>query len=253
MSALRFNTEELLGRFEDRRDVKNLAGKYVMSLLLKKEPTMLQDLWSARDDISLGVNSGYYAGREALTAYYASIDAATKAKAQVLKKVFPEDLGEYSDEKLYGRGPMEIRSLDNAIIEIADDGATAKAFFYVFGLVTDITERGPISNWVLGSCCFDFIRENDQWRIWHVLYLEDVDTPAGKKWGDPNAIEQFPLMPEFKAMADVNVTEPNAPATLRSLYTGSRPFTKLPKVPEPYDTFENTFSYGADSEEAWRQ
>ena len=39
-----------------------------------------------------------------------------KKKAQVLKSVFPEDLGEYSDEKLYGRGPMEIRSLDNAVI-----------------------------------------------------------------------------------------------------------------------------------------
>ena len=192
MSTLNFNTEELVGRFEDRRDVKNLAGKYVMSLLLKKEPTILADLWSSRDDISLGVNGGYYAGREALEAYYASIDAATKKKAQVLKEVFPEDLGEYSDEKLYGRGPMEIRSLDNAIIEIATDGKTAKGFFYVFGLVTDISQRGPISNWVLGSCCFDFIREQDTWKIWHVLYLEDVNTPAGKKWGDPQSSGAVP-------------------------------------------------------------
>ena len=250
MSTLRFNTQELVGRFEDRRDVKNLAGKYVMSLLLKKEPTILRDLWSARDDISLGVNGGYYAGRQALEGYYASIDAATKKKAQVLKEVFPEDLGEYSDEKLYGRGPMEIRSLDNAIIEVADDGETAKAFFYVFGLVTDITERGPISNWVLGSCCFDFIREAGAWKIWHVLYLEDVDTPAGKKWGDPAAIEQFPEMTEFAAMKDVAIAPPNQPMELRQLYTGARPFTKLPKVPEPYDTFTNTFSYGAESQEA---
>ena len=57
MSFLKFNTEQLVGRFEDRRDVKNLAGKYVMSLLLKKEPTMLADLWSGREDISLGINS----------------------------------------------------------------------------------------------------------------------------------------------------------------------------------------------------
>ena len=114
MSFLKFNTEQLVGRFEDRRDVKNLAGKYVMSLLLKKEPTMLADLWSGREDISLGMNSGYYAGRTAVESYYASIDAATRQKAQVVKSVFPEDLGEYSDEKLYGRGPMEIRSLDNA-------------------------------------------------------------------------------------------------------------------------------------------
>ncbi len=252
MSTLNFNTEELVGRFEDRRDVKNLAGKYVMSLLLKKEPTILSDLWSGREDISLGVNGGYYAGRKALEDYYASIDAATKKKAQVLKKVFPEDLGEYSDEKLYGRGPMEIRSLDNAIIEIADDGKTAKGFFYVFGLVTDISERGAVSNWVLGSLCMDFIRENDVWKIWHTLYLEDVDTPAGKKWGDPKAIEEFPENPLFAEMKGTVLAQPNRPMELRTLYTGSRPFTKLPRVPEPYDTFENTFSYGAESQEALR-
>lgn len=250
MSFMKFNTEELVGRFEDRRDVKNLAGKYVMSLLLKKEPTILKDLWSSREDISLGVNGGYYAGRQALEGYYASIDALTKKKAQVLKKVFPEDLGAYSDEKLYGRGPMEIRSLDNAIIEVADDGKTAKGFFYVFGLVTDISERGPVSSWVLGSICFDFIREDEEWKIWHALYLEDIDTPAGKKWGDPKAIEQFPEMPEFAEMEGEAVVAPNVPMELRSLYTGARPFTKLPRVPEPYDTFENTFSYGAESQEA---
>ena len=170
----------------------------------------------------------------------------------MVKSVFPEDLGEYSDEKLYGRGPMEIRSLDNAIIEVADDGATAKGFFYVFGLVTDITTRGPISSWVLGSICFDFIRESDQWKIWHVLYLEDVDTPAGKKWGNLNAIEEFPEMPGFAAMKNVKLAQPNVPMELRALYTGSRPFAKLPKVPEPYDTFEHTFSYGAESQEALR-
>lgn len=252
MSFMKFNTEELVGRFEDLRDVKNLAGKYVMSLLLKREPTIMEDLWSCREDVSLGVNAGYYAGQKALKEYYQSVDAATKHKAQVLKKVFPEDLGEYSDEKLYGRGPMEIRSLDNAIIEIADDGKTAKGFFYVFGLVTDISTRGAVSNWVLGSLCIDFIREEDQWRLWHVLYLEDVNTPAGKKWGDPGVIEQFPVMEQFGDMEGVVLTQPNEQKELRKLYSGTRPFTKLPKVPEPYDTFENTFSYGADSQEGWK-
>jgi hypothetical protein len=119
-------------------------------------------------------------------------------------------------------------------------------------LVTDISERGAISNWVLGSLCVDFIRENDAWKLWHVLYLEDVDTPAGKKWGDPKAIEEFPPMKEFAAMAGTELAKPNKPMALREFYTGSRPFTKLPKVPEPYDTFENTFSYGAESQEALR-
>ena len=83
-----------------------------------------------------------------------------------------------------------------------------------------------------------------------MLYLEDIDAPAGKKWGDLNAIEQFPEMPEFAAMKGTALEQPNVAMELRQLYTGSRPFTRLPKVPEPYDTFENTFSYGAESQEA---
>ena len=165
-----------------------------------------------------------------------------------VQKIYPE---------IGGKDPrplMEasVHTLFTDIIEVADDGATAKGFFYVFGLVTDITTRGPISNWVLGSICFDFIRENDQWKIWHALYLEDIDTPAGKKWGNLDAIQEFPEMPEFAAMKDVKLAEPNVPMNLRALYTGSRPFAKLPKVPEPYDTFEHTFSYGAESQEALR-
>lgn len=120
----------------------------------------------------------------------------------------------------------------------------------MFGLVTDISERGAVSNWVLGSICFDFIREHDTWKIWHVLYLEDVDTPAGQKWGDQKAMDAFPPMKEFADMAGTELEKPNRPMELRALYSADRPFTKLPKVPEPYDTFENTFSYGAESQEA---
>ena len=58
-------------------------------------------------------------------------------------------------------------------------------------------------------------------------------------------------MENFAAMKGVETAKPNRPMELRTLYTGSRPFTKLPKVPEPYDTFASTFSYGADSQEAW--
>ena len=39
-----------------------------------------------------------------------------------------------------------------------------------------------------------------------------------------------------------------APITLaenvRALYSVDRPLTAAPRIPEPYDTFANTFSYG---------
>jgi hypothetical protein len=249
MTVKTCNTEQLVGRWEDRRDVKNLAGKYVLSLLLKKEPTMLETFWSSRDDISMGVNTGWYVGRDALAAYYDSIDAATKTKAQLLKSYFKEDLGNMTDEELYGRGPLELRSLDNAIIEVATDGKTAKGMFVCFGLVTDLEPNGSISRWVFGTYCFDFIREGDQWKIWHLLYMEDVNEVAGQKWG-VNSPAPYPEIPEWAVLKDIKIAQPNVPETLREHYHGMRPFTRLPKMPEPYDTFAETFSYGAESKEA---
>ena len=139
---------------------------------------------------------------------------------------------------------MEIRSLDNAIIEVAGDGKTAKGFFYVFGLVTDISERGPISNWILGTVCMDFVYENGQWRILHMQYLEDIDRPAGSDWGKKE-LPVFPDLPEFEALRGLEPPKPNVPCVLHESYSGTRAKTQMPRLPEPYQTFAETFSYGA--------
>ena len=34
--------------------------------------------------------------------------------------------------------------------------------------------------------------------------------------------------------------------TVRPLYSVDRPLTEAPRIPEPYDTFANTFSYGKE-------
>lgn len=49
-------------------------GKYIASLLLKKERTMFADFWSKRVDICMGVNEGYYQGCEAIQGFYDTID-----------------------------------------------------------------------------------------------------------------------------------------------------------------------------------
>lgn len=36
--------------------------------------------------------------------------------------------------------------------------------------------------------------------------------------------------------------------TLREYYSPNRPMAKLPRLPEPYPTFADTFSYGYEKE-----
>ena len=104
----------------------------------------------------------------------------------------------------------------------------------------------------------DYLKENALELLKKLALADGDETFNYRRLDGPNvdmdalseAVEAFPEMPEFAAMADVAVAGPNEPRELRTLYTGARPFTKLPKVPEPYDTFANTFSYGAESQEA---
>jgi hypothetical protein len=238
----RFTTEQLVDRWEDRRDIKNLMGKYVTSLLLKKEKTMFESFWSRKDDICLGVNEGYYHGRGAIKAFYETIDRYTAATRDLLVKLFPKETAGKTPDELYGIGPFEFKGISNAVIEIATDGETAKGMWSCFGMSTTVTTRGPVSYWIFGTYAADFNREGDEWKIWHLLYLEDVNSPAGHSWAEDK--NPYPELPEFAPLANMALPEPNIRNVLRKRYSVNRPFTRLPRIPEPYETFSKTFSYG---------
>jgi hypothetical protein len=82
--------EHLVERWEDRRDVKNQMGKFVHYLLLKQEAKIVDDLWSAREDICYGVNDGWYQGREAVKGFFDWFPGYTAKVAACLKAKFPE-------------------------------------------------------------------------------------------------------------------------------------------------------------------
>lgn len=237
-----FSTEELVDRWEDRRDIKNLMGKYVASLLLKKEKTMFADFWSRRDDISMGVNEGYYQGRTAIQDFYDTIDKYTIATRDLLIKLFPGETEGKTLEELYGIGPLEEKAINNPVVEIATDGETAKGIWCCCGNSTTVTARGPVSHWVFATYAVDFIREGEVWKIWHMLYLEDVNYPTGHSWA--GGTNPYPELPEFASLASVALPEPNDKKVVRERYHPDRPFTRLPRIPEPYDHFNETFSYG---------
>ena len=235
--------EHLVERWEDRRDVKNQMGKFVHYLLLKQEAKIVEDLWSSREDICYGINEGWYVGREAVKNYFGWFPGYTAKVAACLKAKFPDKLGDKSDEEIFGVGLMEIKSISNYVIEVAEDGETAKGFCCLFGYNTTVDTRGPISNWILGTVCMDFVYENGQWRILHMQYLEDINRPAGSDWGTKE-VKVFPDLPEFESLRGLEPPKPTRAETLHARYSGTRAATKLPPLPQPYDTFADTFSYG---------
>ena len=242
------STEELVDRWEERREIKNLMGRYAVSFLLKKEATMFSEFWSTRNDISMGTNNGWYIGREAIASWFAAIDHATRVKAALLKADLPDKLGSKTDEELYGIGDFDVKPLGTPVIELAGDMQTAKGIWYSQGSKADVTTAGPVSYWTFGIFAVDFILESNEWKIWHLQYLEDIKCLCGQSWATQQTM--FSDLEAFAAIGALVVPEPTVKVTLREYYHPERKMPKFPRIPEPYPTFAATFSYGYEKKEA---
>ena len=243
-----YTTEQLIERFEDRREIKNLMGKYVTSLLLNRDADLLQSFWCSRKDICLGFNNGWYLGRSDVGGYYAACGNRLSLVAQVLKKALPDQLAGKTDEELYGIGEFEAKPITNSIIVIAEDRKTAKGVWMTEGSNTEVHSSGPETYWTWGVYAADFVLEADpetgseEWKLWHLQNVEDIHHLSGQDWTLPNAV--FDEVPEFQAMKDFHLPAFTVETENRRLYSPDRPFTPLPDFPIAYKTFAETFSYG---------
>ena len=237
--------EFLVERWEDQRTVKNLMGKYVNCLLLNRQGEIFDSFFSERADVSLTFNDGSYIGPEAVRGYFSAVVERNKLVARLIQQRLPEKLGGKSQEEIYGIGPFHVKPLTAPVIEVAENGETAKGLWICMGCDAEVTERGPEADWTWGYFAGDFIYEGDDWKIWHLQYLNDVDSLCGQSWG--RKVTSYPELPEFAPLKDVALPPYTVAETVRELYTPSRPLAVTPRIPEPYRTFAETFSYGREA------
>lgn len=241
-----FTTEQLVERWEHLRAIKNLMGRMSADYTLKKEGQMFSKYWASCEDVSLCTNEGWYLGAEAVKGYYQTLADQITAQSKLIANIFPEELGGKSEAELNGVGTMDYKPVDTPVVEIAADGKTAKGIWCIRGSHSKILPSGPVAYWEWGWFAADFILEDGAFKIWHLQYLQEVCRPSGHPWyGDENVYED---LPEFRAAAEFVLPTPTVPETVRERYNGSRPFTPSPRVPEPYETFAETFTYGKEAE-----
>ena len=244
MNIAALTTDQLADLWMDRREIQNLMGKYVYYKLLKDETKLVDDFWSSRDDICLGVNQGYYVGQEAVRGYYDAVDANTAVRTKHMKELYPLYFKDKSLEEMHGVGSVEVDALTTCVIEQADDGETAKGVWYVVGEDINLWPQGPLAHWGYGYIAADFIREGDDWKVWHLQDVVDIDTPTGTSWADGRIEPE--VLPEFAALGEklLPMPAPSVASVIREAFYPGRKFTPLVRIPEPYSTFSETFSYG---------
>ena len=237
----KFTPEELLDRLEWRREIRNVMGRISHDYAVKQEAAVYERYWSGREDVSLLLNAGGYSGAAAVKGYYAALGEEIALSSKLIAQKFPDALGGKTEEELYGVGMITYLPFESQVIEIADDGASAKGLWNIRGSYCKLTAGGPVAYWIFGWAAVDFVMEQGQWKIWHMQMLFNVDHQCGVGFTDEEKV--FEPVPGFEVIESFRLPEPNVKDKGFSAFCPDRPKTVSPRCPEPYGTFVETFSY----------
>jgi hypothetical protein len=135
-------------------------------------------------------------------------------------------------------GFMWEHCLTTPVIEVAGDGKTAKGMWTSPGAEALALGGELVAQWNWVRYGIDFIKEGGRWKFWHFHIYRTFATPFHKSWVE-TALEAAPK-PED---APDDFPRPDRPNTYHDPYSLTRDPRKAPMPPEPYSTFEGTFSY----------
>ena len=167
---IREQLEYTLFKLEAQEACRNLMGRYsyYRTAFQSKE---IVDLWAKRDDDKLVTPWGSYQGHQGIEACYL------------------QDIGDRSDAKVFEaiKGAVIMHEVDTEVIEVAEDLRTAKAAFLSQGHDTyvDRTDNETVhAKWAWEKYSVDFIREDGEWKIWHMTIYPLFQSEYGEGWAD---------------------------------------------------------------------
>jgi len=238
----------LLRKAKDVHEIQNVMSlhEYYHSSFRHEEE--LDAIWAQEaDDVSFeeALFQARFVGLEAIHTYYVQFMRNTlfKGALELTKTLFPQLKDDPEDELPFGLSFLH--TLTTPVIEVAEDGETAKGAWISPGFTTMPTVEKLQAYWHWDRYGVDFIREGGKWKIWHFFVGREFTTPYEKSWVDSAldneeayevALSIFKQWPGF--------TEPHAaPLNLFDSYSPFKVATLQPRLPEPHRTFSETFSY----------
>jgi hypothetical protein len=140
---------------------------------------------------------------------------------------------------------MTEHALTTPVVEIAEDGQTAKAVWISPGHETfPIPGREPAAHWSWGRYGVDFIKVDGEWKFWHFHIYTTFRTPYDQSWVY-SARHRPPYFPDVGEVMD-GMEKPPRPVTFNQPYHPDTAQIMQPVPPVPYRTFDETWSYTED-------
>lgn len=207
--------EKVVQKLKDVYDIQQLMSKYAYYHIAGMHDEILNELF-AKD--SEGVHAtvpmfGTWEGSEGMQRY--------------------TDFHKYVEGDRIGL--LMVHPITTPLIEVAEDGKTAKGMFLSPGLETAPFGGNLQAAWAYCKYAMDFIKVDGQWKIWHSRVCGMMKTMFDRSWVD-SVEEDF----------DHDVPEHLAPTTKASFSTEYKPnkvYDNYPEMPKPYKTFSEDISY----------
>jgi hypothetical protein len=222
-------------RLQDVHEISNLMSRLVYLGERWDYEGMLACFAQATPGVTVeigrrGVFEGIDGARRTLVEIGKLMD---RGHAAGMREVFP-DL-EIADDAHVGR--QENQAIGTPLIEVAGDGQTAKGLWSTPASQTQFHHGTgkPAAYWLWIRYAVDFVREPLAWRIWHFHLIPRFRTPFEQSWVESSTVRLQPP-PDFP--------KPDRPTTeYFDSYEMTLPVKDVPRPPEPYQTFDETFSY----------
>ena len=177
-------TKEEVYRIQQKLQAVNDCNFLVMNssvLLGANHPRDYAAQWANRDDCTLATPWGCYNGIEGV------------------RRCYGTDMKDIRDEgaEEFLRGSLNMESINGDVVEVAEDLQTARGI-YIYQRGENTPTKNEIPGlerkcyWAWGWYGVDFIREDGQWKIWHVKFFPFMRVPFGKNWTE-HEYSGFPL------------------------------------------------------------
>ena len=242
--------------------IENLMALHSYYHAANMNSNELSDIWSREqpEETSWQQNFGFWKSMPHMSVYYGEghWDTGLALREQIIeaRPELKDDLMQL-DMDVRRLVEMPVHTLTTSIIEVAEDGMSAKGLWYTpgFALRHDYVKGTVDVAWMWEKYGGDFVYENGEWRFLRLLICMDMSTGEPNSWteprppmGPPPEEEEFdPDDPDGKrgkspAMGGGVSVEKDEPGRYTD-YKPTRIPTETPKLPEPFESLDKTWGY----------
>jgi hypothetical protein len=221
----------MVQREQDAREIQNLMSRRAHLQSTGRNSGWVEMYAKGQPDDSWYMNGRYMIGLDKIRAAFVPADNTRAQRSlDAMIKLYPDIENKIEN---YGIGEFREHALLSPLIEIAEDGKTAKGFWQSMGPQLAFSNGQASGTIGFEKYAVDFIKEGGQWRFWHMATFTESYLQLGKTLAD-----QVPAPGTPRPVAPANAA-PNP-------YPEWSPWRVPAQValPVPYRTFSETFSYG---------